>query len=90
MEETNMEIEVIQMNVKNTDPKNQFKSLIFFSFDLWNFVLMGPVEPFPSMILLIWVAEGTSIHWMPVMTQLGMNLNWVNIWFQLGNPFWKK
>jgi hypothetical protein len=57
---------------------------------LWNFVLMGPVEPFPSMILLIWVAEGTSIHWMPVMTQLGMNLNWVNIWFQLGNPFWKK
>jgi hypothetical protein len=24
------------------------------------------------------------------MTQLGMNPNWVNIWFHLGNPFYKK
>jgi hypothetical protein len=24
-----------------------------------------------------------TIHWMPVITQLWMNLNWVNIWFHL-------
>jgi hypothetical protein len=24
------------------------------------------------------------IHWMPIMTQLWMNFNWVNIWFDLG------
>jgi hypothetical protein len=37
----------------------------------------------------------SSIGWMPVMTQLWMNLSWVvNVWlmsgFKLGNPFCKK
>jgi hypothetical protein len=27
-----------------------------------------------------------SIHWMPVITELWMNLNWVNLWFHLPNP----
>jgi len=31
-----------------------------------------------------------TIHWMPVSTQLWMNLNRVVIWFQLGNQFCKK
>ncbi len=31
-----------------------------------------------------------TIHWMPVITQLWMNVNWVNIWFNLGNQFCKK
>jgi hypothetical protein len=31
-----------------------------------------------------------TIHWMPVITQLWMNFNWVNIWFHLGNQFCKK
>jgi len=31
-----------------------------------------------------------TIHWMVIMTQLWMNLNWVNIWFHLGNPSCKK
>jgi len=31
-----------------------------------------------------------TINWMPVITQLWMNLNWVNIWFHLGNQFCKK
>jgi hypothetical protein len=31
-----------------------------------------------------------TIQWMPVITQLWMNLNWVNIWSHLGNPFCKK
>jgi hypothetical protein len=31
-----------------------------------------------------------TIHWIPVMTQLWMNLNRVNIWFDLGNLFCKK
>jgi hypothetical protein len=32
-----------------------------------------------------------TIHWMPIMTQqLWMNLNWVNIWFHLGNQFCSK
>jgi len=32
MEETNMEIEVIQMNVKNTDPKKSIQKLNFLFF----------------------------------------------------------
>jgi hypothetical protein len=31
-----------------------------------------------------------TIHWMLVIIQLWMNINWVNIWFHLGNPFCKK
>jgi hypothetical protein len=31
-----------------------------------------------------------TIHGMPVITQLWMNVNWVNIWFNLGNQFCKK
>jgi hypothetical protein len=31
-----------------------------------------------------------TIHWMPIITQLWMNLNRVNIWFNLGNQFCKK
>jgi hypothetical protein len=31
-----------------------------------------------------------TIHWMPVMAQLWMNLNSVSIWFHLGNQFCKK
>ncbi len=31
-----------------------------------------------------------AIHWIPVMTQLWMNLNWVNIRFDLSNLFCKK
>jgi len=27
-----------------------------------------------------------TIHWMPLMTQLWMNINWVDIWFHSGNP----
>jgi hypothetical protein len=42
----------------------------------------GHSEPAPT--------HQPTIHWMPVFTQLWMNLNWVNIWFHLGNPFCKK
>jgi len=32
-----------------------------------------------------------TIHWMPtIITQLWMSLNWVTIWFHLGNQFCKK
>jgi hypothetical protein len=31
-----------------------------------------------------------TIHWMPVMTQLWMILNWVTTWSHLGNSFKKK
>jgi hypothetical protein len=31
-----------------------------------------------------------TIHWMAIMTQLWMNLSWVNIKFHLGNPFCNK
>jgi hypothetical protein len=31
-----------------------------------------------------------TIHWIPYITQLWMNLNWVNIWFHLGNQFCMK
>jgi hypothetical protein len=31
-----------------------------------------------------------TIHWMLVIMQVWMNLNWVNIWFHLGNQFCKK
>ncbi len=31
-----------------------------------------------------------TIHWMPLMSQLWMNLNWVTTWSHLGNPFNKK
>jgi hypothetical protein len=31
-----------------------------------------------------------TIHGMPVITQFWMNVNWVNIWFNLGNQFCKK
>jgi hypothetical protein len=31
-----------------------------------------------------------TIHWMPIITQLWMNLNWVNMWFNLGNQFCRK
>jgi hypothetical protein len=31
-----------------------------------------------------------TIHWMPIMTQLWMNLNQIIIWFCLANPFYKK
>jgi hypothetical protein len=31
-----------------------------------------------------------TIHWMRIVTQLWMNLNWVNIWFHLGNQFRNK
>jgi hypothetical protein len=31
-----------------------------------------------------------TIHWMPVLTHLWMNLNWVSIWFHRGNQFHKK
>jgi hypothetical protein len=34
--------------------------------------------------------QRTIIHWMPTITQLWMNLNWVNIWFLLGNQFCSK
>jgi hypothetical protein len=30
------------------------------------------------------------IHWIPVSTQLWMNLNWVNIWFCFSNQFCRK
>jgi hypothetical protein len=30
------------------------------------------------------------IHWMPVITWLWMNLNWVSIWFHFGNPLCTK
>jgi hypothetical protein len=30
------------------------------------------------------------IHWMLIITQLWMNLNWVHIWFQVGNQFCRK
>ncbi len=30
------------------------------------------------------------IHWMPVITRLWMNLNWVSIWFHFGNPLCTK
>jgi hypothetical protein len=41
------------------------------------------------------VANWTSthqhiIHWMPVITRLWMNLNWVSIWFHFGNPLCTK
>ncbi len=42
----------------------------------------GPNEPAPT--------KCTIIHWMPVMTQLWMNLNSVHIRFHLGNPMCKK
>jgi hypothetical protein len=32
----------------------------------------------------------TTIHWMPINIQLWMNLNWVSIWFYLGNQLCKK
>jgi hypothetical protein len=31
-----------------------------------------------------------TIHWMPVITQLWMNLNWVSIWFHFDNQFCNK
>jgi len=31
-----------------------------------------------------------TIHWMPLITQLWMNLKWVGIWFHLGNQLCKK
>jgi hypothetical protein len=31
-----------------------------------------------------------TIHWMPVTTQLWINLNWVDVWFHLGNRFYRK
>jgi hypothetical protein len=31
-----------------------------------------------------------TIHWMSVITQFWMNLNWVNIWLHLGDQFCKK
>jgi hypothetical protein len=31
-----------------------------------------------------------TIHWMAAITQLWMNLNWINIWFHLGNQFCRK
>ncbi len=37
-----------------------------------------------------WPEWSSTIHWMPITPQLWMNLNWVNIWFHLGNPFYKK
>jgi len=48
-----------------------------------------------STLLLITWPQWTSthhrtIHCMPIITQLWMNLNWVNIWFHLGNQFCSK
>ncbi len=34
--------------------------------------------------------QRTIQHWMSAMTQFCMNLNWVNIWFHLGNQFCRK
>jgi len=31
-----------------------------------------------------------TIYWMPFITQLCMDLNWVNIWFHLGDQFCRK
>ncbi len=36
------------------------------------------------------VVHQHRIHWMPIMTQLWMNLNWVTIWFHLGDLVWMK
>jgi len=31
-----------------------------------------------------------TIHWMPIIAHLWMNLNWVNLWFALGDQFCRK
>jgi hypothetical protein len=48
-----------------------------------------------QMVITSKTQEGTNvnqptIHWMPVITQLWMNLNRVTIYFHLGNQFYKK
>ncbi len=49
-----------------------------------------------TMRLQFWRLQWTStthqctIHWMLTITQLWMDLNWVNIWFHLGNQFLQK
>jgi hypothetical protein len=35
------------------------------------------------------ITQQRTIHWMPIITQFWMNLNWVNIWFHLCNPYSK-
>jgi hypothetical protein len=54
----------------------------------WSINLCPP--SLPSFLFPSGRAGWTSIHqgtidWMPIITQLWMNLNWVNIWFHLGN-----
>jgi hypothetical protein len=49
---------------------------------------------FLTLLLITWPqwtsTHQRTIHWMPIITQLWMNLNWVNIWFHLGNQFWNE
>ncbi len=53
----------------------------------------GPVKlawdhpPTPLGRYLVSILTLLLFTWMPIMTQLWMNLNWVNIWFHLGNQF---
>jgi len=46
-------------------------------------IVLGHSEPAPT--------HQCTIHWMAVISQLWMNfINWVHIWFNLGNQFCKK
>ncbi len=50
---------------------------------------------FVGLVLCLKWSQWTSTHqctiqWMPVITQLWMNLNWVSIWFHLDNQFCNK
>jgi hypothetical protein len=39
----------------------------------------------------VWTSSHQStIQWVPVITQLWMNLTWLNLWFTLGNPICRK
>jgi hypothetical protein len=53
------------------------KTLKDFSFRCLGWVICG-------------MGAAGGIHWMPIIIQLWMNLNWINIRFHLGNQFCRK
>jgi hypothetical protein len=55
---------------------------------------INTLKDFSFRCLLGWVICGMGaaggIHWMPIIIQLWMNFNWINIWFHLGNQLCRK